>query len=176
MIRKMLNASRLQEEVSRRINRMHSLVEEGAKIRVPRPRLCEPDKTGCNWEMKHFGSAAGFERDIEAVLKAVQAEYNLSTEANEADHPLADSPGASEAGNPFAASTGAQEAGNPFAASTATKDAANPFAASPATKDAANPLAASPATKDAGDPFAASPGSQDAGNPFADFPDSKERG
>jgi hypothetical protein len=51
------------------------------KIRVPRPQLQEPDETGCNWTMKHFGNAAGFERDIAAVLKAVRAQYNLSSEA-----------------------------------------------------------------------------------------------
>ncbi|MBB5501301.1 hypothetical protein [Paraburkholderia sp. MM5384-R2] len=35
------------------------------------------DKTGCNWNMTHFGNAVGFERDIEGVLKTVRAEYNL---------------------------------------------------------------------------------------------------
>lgn len=90
MIRKVLNASRLQEEVNRRIHRLHEVVEDGVKIRVPRPQLCEPDKTGCNWEMKHFGNAAGFERSVEAVLSAMRAEYNLSTEAKESGNPFAD--------------------------------------------------------------------------------------
>ncbi|GAB3627034.1 hypothetical protein PTE30175_05048 [Pandoraea terrae] len=85
MTRKFLNASRLQDEVSRRIHRIHEVVEDGVKIRVPRPQLQEPDKTGCNWDMKHFGNAAGFERDIAAVLKAVRAEYNLSGEAKDLD-------------------------------------------------------------------------------------------
>ncbi len=52
MIRKTLNASRLQDEVSRRIHRIHEIVEDGVKIRVPRPQLQEPDETGCNWTMK----------------------------------------------------------------------------------------------------------------------------
>lgn len=78
MIRKTLNASRLQDEVSRRLHRIHEIVEDGVKIRVPRPQKQEPDKSGCNWTMKHFGNAVGYERFIEEVLTAVQADYNLS--------------------------------------------------------------------------------------------------
>ncbi|WP_118180248.1 hypothetical protein [Paraburkholderia phosphatilytica] len=84
MIRKTLNASRLQEQVARRLNRMPSIVEDGVKITVPRPSLLsEPDRTGCNWTMKHFGNAAGFERDIDTVLQAVQREYNLADDASD---------------------------------------------------------------------------------------------
>ncbi len=98
MIRKSLNASQLQQEVQRRLQRLLDAAEDGAKIRVPRPQPQPPDKTGCNWTMKHFGNAAGFERDIEAVLRAVRAEYNLSTEAGAgakraAADPFADFPG-----------------------------------------------------------------------------------
>ena len=90
MIRKTLNASRLQQEVDRRIHRLQEVVEDGVKIRVPRPQLQEPDKTGCNWNMTNFGNAVGFERDIERVLKAVRAEYNLSTETKDASNPFED--------------------------------------------------------------------------------------
>jgi hypothetical protein len=57
---------------------------------VPRPQLQEPDKTGCNWDMAHFGNAVGFERDIEGVLKAVRAEYNLTTEVKDTGNPFGD--------------------------------------------------------------------------------------
>jgi len=90
MIRKTLNASQLQQEVNRRIHRLQEIVEDGVKIRVPRPQLQEPDKTGCNWNMTHFGNAVGFERDIEGVLKAVRAEYNLNTEVKDAGNPFGD--------------------------------------------------------------------------------------
>jgi len=40
--------------------------------------------------MTHFGNAVGFERDVEAVLKAVRAEYNLSTEAKSSGNPFED--------------------------------------------------------------------------------------
>ncbi len=40
--------------------------------------------------MRHFGNAIGFERSIEGVLKAVRAEYNLSTEAKEKVDPFGD--------------------------------------------------------------------------------------
>ncbi|MBB5444891.1 hypothetical protein HDG32_007327 [Paraburkholderia sp. CI2] len=90
MIRKTLNASQLQQEVSRRIHRLQEIVEDGVKIRVPRPQLQEADKTGCNWNMTHFGNAIGFERDIEGVLKAMRAEYNLSTEVKDTGNPFGD--------------------------------------------------------------------------------------
>jgi hypothetical protein len=90
MIRKVLTASRLQQEVDRRIHRLHEVVEDGVKIQVPRPKLKAADETGCNWSMKHFGNAVGFERSVEAVLKAVRAEYNLSTETKEKTNPFGD--------------------------------------------------------------------------------------
>jgi hypothetical protein len=90
MIRKALNASRLQQEVDRRIHRLPEVVEDGVKIQVPRPQLREVDKTGCNWSMKHFGNAVGFERSIEHVLQAVRAEYNLSSEVKEKVDPFGD--------------------------------------------------------------------------------------
>jgi hypothetical protein len=88
MIRRTLNASQLQQEVNRRIHRLQEIIEDGVKIRVPRPQLQEPDKTGCNWNMTHFGNAVGFERDIEGVLKAVRAEYNLNTEVKDTGNPF----------------------------------------------------------------------------------------
>ncbi|CAB3668549.1 hypothetical protein [Trinickia soli] len=78
MTRKTRNASQLQEEVSRRIHRIHEIVEDGVKIRVPRPQKQPPDTTGCNWTMKHFGNAVGYERFVDDVLTAVRAEYHLS--------------------------------------------------------------------------------------------------
>jgi len=90
MIRKTLNASQLQQEVNRRIHRLQEIVEDGVKIRVPRPQLQEPDKTGCNWNMTNFGNAIGFERDIEGVLKSVRAEYNLNTEVKDTGNPFGD--------------------------------------------------------------------------------------
>ncbi|MFM0557621.1 hypothetical protein P0D69_42790 [Paraburkholderia sediminicola] len=90
MIRKTLNASQLQQEVNRRIHRLQEIVGDGVKIRVPRPQLQEADKTGCNWNMTHLGNAVGFERDIEGVLKAVRAEYNLNTEVKDTGNPFGD--------------------------------------------------------------------------------------
>jgi len=37
MVRKKLNASRLQQEVSRRLQRLQEVVDEGVLIGVPRP-------------------------------------------------------------------------------------------------------------------------------------------
>jgi len=92
MIRKTRTASQLQDEVSRRLQRLPDLVEEGAKIRVPRPQLQEPDASGCNWNMKHFGNAAGYDRAIAEVLAAVRKEFNLSTETKSLDSLFGDPP------------------------------------------------------------------------------------
>ncbi|MDR5803743.1 hypothetical protein [Caballeronia sp. LZ001] len=72
------------------MHRLQEIVEDGVKIRVPRPQWQEPDKTGCDWNMAHFRNAVGFERDIDGVLKAVRAEYNLSTESKSASDPFGD--------------------------------------------------------------------------------------
>jgi hypothetical protein len=78
MTRKTRSASQLQEQVSRRLHGIHEIVEDGVKIHVPRPQKQTPDATGCNWTMKHFGNAVGYERFVDEVLTAVRAEYNLS--------------------------------------------------------------------------------------------------
>ncbi len=88
MIRKTLNTSQLQQEVHRRIHRLQKIIEDGGKIRVPRPQLQKPDKTGCNWNMTHFGNAVGFERDIEGVLETVRAEYRHNTEVKDTGNPF----------------------------------------------------------------------------------------
>ena len=94
MIRKTLNASQLQQEVNRRLHRLQEIVEDGVKIRVPRPQLQEPDKTGCNWDMKHFGNLAGHERDVAAIVAAVRKEFNLSTETRDLNNLFGDTPNA----------------------------------------------------------------------------------
>jgi hypothetical protein len=83
MIRKTRTASQLQDEVSRRIQRLPDIVEEGVKIRVPRPQLQPPDASGCNWDMKHFGNLAGHERSVAAIVAAVRKEFNLSTDTKD---------------------------------------------------------------------------------------------
>ncbi len=123
MLRKTLNASRLQEEVHRRIHKLQEVVEDGVKIGVPRPQLQEPDRSGCNWTMQHFHNAAGFEASVARVLEQVQAEYNIAQAKDEA---VEDDVG-QQAGtcDPFG---GAKRAGaeNPFGGSKPAQ-AANPF-------------------------------------------------
>ncbi|SIT45383.1 conserved hypothetical protein [Paraburkholderia piptadeniae] len=92
MLRKTRTASQLQDEVSRRIHRAQEVVDDGVKIRVPRPQSQEPDASGCNWTMKHFGNAIGFERIVDDALKAVQKEYNLSEETKDINSLFGDPP------------------------------------------------------------------------------------
>lgn len=92
MLRKTRTASQLQDEVSRRIHRTPEVVEDGVKIRVPRPQLQQADASGCNWTMKHFGNAIGFERVVDDALKTVQKEYNLSEETRDPNSLFGDCP------------------------------------------------------------------------------------
>lgn len=150
MLRKTLNASRLQDEVKRRLQRLQEVVEDGVKIVVPRPQIQAADRTGCNWTMKHFGNAAGFEASIAGVLAQVQNEYNLAegdeaadaTEAEETPRRAAADPfggaGASNAPvNPFGDTTRAAKA-NPFGDATPAKSGGDPFGAPQAPDDEAN--------------------------------------
>ncbi|CAM2186794.1 conserved hypothetical protein [Paraburkholderia sacchari] len=150
MLRKTLNASRLQEEVKRRIHLLQEVVDDGVKIGVPRPQPQTPDRTGCNWTMRNFGNAAGFEASIGGVLAQVQAEYNLAAQEGEESEatrapaedpfggthapakvdPFSDSsgdPGPAPAANPFA---GAQPAGS-------SKASADPFGSPASPQDSA---------------------------------------
>ncbi len=124
MLRKTLNASRLQEEVKRRLQRRQEVVEDGVKINVPRPQVQEPDRTGCNWTMRHFGNAAGFESTIAGVLAQVQAEYNLAVDDEAMD---ADTSGQPPRANPFGDSA-PKPVANPFGGDAPAK-AADPFGA-----------------------------------------------
>jgi len=123
MLRKTLNASRLQEEVHRRIHRLQEVLEDGVKIGVPRPQRQEPDRSGCNWTMQHFGNAAGFEASIARVLAQVQAEYNLAQAPDEAVEPEADL--SQDTRDPFGG-TKRTAAENPFGGSKPAR-AENPF-------------------------------------------------
>jgi len=130
MLRKTLNASRLQEEVHRRIHRLQEVIDDGVKIGVPRPQMQAPDRSGCNWTMEHFHNAAGFEASVARVLEQVRTEYNLAQAPDEAAEEEA-----AKAADPFGATKRAA-AENPFGGSKPAA-AANPFgdARAPLTQD-----------------------------------------
>ncbi len=71
-------ARALQDEVSRRIQRIDDIVEDGAKIKVPAPQPHARDARGRNWDMKAFGNAAGHERSIRAVVDKARDEFDLA--------------------------------------------------------------------------------------------------
>lgn len=154
MLRKTLNASRLQAEVSRRLHKLQEVIDDGVKFVVPRPRLQSADRTGCNWTMKHFGNAAGFEAVIAEVLATVQAEYNLASD--EDDREAAGDPRSVTNTNPFGEAAGPAEKANPFGVAAGPAKVSNPFGEG--------------APKKAGDPFSAeelsTPVSKRPANPF----------
>jgi hypothetical protein len=160
MHRKTLSASRLQDEVKRRLQRLQEVVEDGVKIVVPRPQAQEPDRSGCNWTMRHFGNAAGFEASIAGVLAQVQREYNLTADAQEE----ADDEQATHADDPFGG-TRAPASVNPFGES-APKANTNPFGGEAPAK-AGDPFGASSGAAGERDAKAETPGKRPA-NPFGD--------
>lgn len=147
MLRKTLNASRLQDEVSRRLHKLQEVIDDGVKFTVPRPQLQSADRMGCNWTMKHFGNAAGFESAIADVLAKVQAEYNLAADDEEAAEWTGDPFGGSkpeDAANPFGRAAGPAKTTNPFGDSSSAKPG-DPFggsgdASAPAPKRPGNPF------------------------------------
>ncbi len=161
MLRKTLNASRLHEEVKRRLQRRQEVVEDGVKIVVPRPQAQEPDRTGCNWTMRHFGNAAGFESTIAGVLAQVQAEYNLAADADAMEAGKSEQP--PRADDPFGG-TRAPASANPFGDS-APKPETNPFGGDAPAK-AGDPFGAFGASDEQGDKKE-TPGKRPA-NPFGD--------
>jgi len=157
MIRRTMNASRLQQEVSRRLQRMQEVVDDGVRIGVPRPQFQAPDAGGCNWTMKHFGNAAGFEAVIADVLERVRAEYNL---ADDVDVQEAAAP--QSGADPFGGESKRAERANPFGG-TKPPERANPFREARST-NAGDPFASphqpdgdavAPQKKPPRDPFAA---------------------
>lgn len=170
MHRKTLNASRLQDEVKRRLQRLQEVVEDGVKIVVPRPQVQEPDRSGCNWTMRHFGNAAGFEASIAGVLAQVQREYNLAAEAQgEAEEQVeseVELEKPARADDPFGG-TRAPASANPFGEST-PKPKTNPFGGDAPAK-AGDPFSASGASGPFGaqDEKEETPGQRPA-NPFGD--------
>ena len=81
----------LQDEVSRRVQQIDEIGEDGAKIRVPMPEPHPRDARGRNWDMKGFGRGTGYEAGIRAAVDKVRDEFDLSdTVENRAPNPFGD--------------------------------------------------------------------------------------
>ncbi|CAG9171979.1 hypothetical protein LMG23992_02088 [Cupriavidus laharis] len=81
----------LQDEVSRRVQQIDEIGEDGARIRVPMPEPHPRDARGRNWDMKGFGKATGYEASIRAVVDKVRDEFDLSDAIeNRAPNPFGD--------------------------------------------------------------------------------------
>lgn len=80
MTRQTKDAAGLQAEVSRLINALRDVQEDGVSIKVPRPVPVErTDESKPNWTMRErdFGNARGFERDIAKIVAEAQKRYDL---------------------------------------------------------------------------------------------------
>ena len=81
----------LQDEVSRRIQQIYEVGEDGAKVRVPAPVPHARDARGRNWDMSGFGNATGYEASIRAVVDQVRDEFDLNESLeNRAPNPFGD--------------------------------------------------------------------------------------
>ncbi len=82
----------LQDEVSRRIQQIDEIAEDGARIRVPEPKPHPRDARGRNWDMAGpFGSTRGYEASIRAVIDKVRDEFDLGDDpASRTPNPFGD--------------------------------------------------------------------------------------
>jgi len=91
MAKRERSARLLQEEVSRRIQRIDEIADEGARIRVPLPQPHPRDARGRNWDMKGVGQSTGHERAIRAVVDRMRDEFDLGdAPASSAPNPFGD--------------------------------------------------------------------------------------
>ncbi|RZT41687.1 hypothetical protein [Cupriavidus agavae] len=67
----------IKEEVSRRIQQIDEIADEGMRVRVPDPTPHPRDARGRNWDMGRFGNARGYEQAIRAVVDDVRDEFDL---------------------------------------------------------------------------------------------------
>lgn len=67
----------IKEEVSRRIQNIDEIADDGARVRVPDPTPHDRDARGRNWDMGRFGNARGYEASIRAVVDDVRDEFDL---------------------------------------------------------------------------------------------------
>jgi len=67
----------IKEEVSRRIQNIDEIADDGTRVRVPDPTPHARDARGRNWDMARFGNARGYEAAIRAVVDEVREEFDL---------------------------------------------------------------------------------------------------
>ncbi|CAG2156279.1 hypothetical protein D3C81_980200 [compost metagenome] len=70
----------IMEEVSRRVQQIDEIADEGRHIQVPDPQPHPRDGRGRNWDMARFGNARGFEAAIRNVVDDVRDEFDLTDE------------------------------------------------------------------------------------------------
>lgn len=91
-------ARALQDEASRRIQRLDDIVEEGLKVRVPPPAPHARDARGRNWDMRLPGNLRAYERPLRAVIDRLRDEFDLAVAKTDApgteEDPFVDLPGA----------------------------------------------------------------------------------
>lgn len=81
----------IKEEVSRRIQQIDEIADEGMRVRVPDPMPHERDARGRNWDMGRFGNARGYEGAIRTVVDDVRDEFDLVDDpASKAPNPFGD--------------------------------------------------------------------------------------
>lgn len=81
----------IKEEVSRRIQNIDEIADDGARVRVPDPEPHARDVRGRNWDMARFGNARGYEAAIRAVVDDVRDEFDLIDDvASKAPNPFGD--------------------------------------------------------------------------------------
>jgi hypothetical protein len=80
----------LQDEVSRRIQQIDEIGEDGPRIRVPAPLPHPRDARGRNWDMV-LDNLQGYAASVRAVVDKVRDEFDLNDALeNRAPNPFGD--------------------------------------------------------------------------------------
>ncbi|AOY96178.1 hypothetical protein BKK79_31640 [Cupriavidus sp. USMAA2-4] len=91
MAKRERSARVLQEEASRRIQKVDEIADEGARIRVPLPQAHPRDARGRNWDIKGIGKGSGHERAVREVVDRLRDEFDLGeAPAGSAPNPFGD--------------------------------------------------------------------------------------
>lgn len=77
MAREIQTAEEIQKIVQDLIDRTEEVRKDGAKIGVPIPYKHETDEGGCNWNMKFFQNATGYESTIRKIVSWARSQFNL---------------------------------------------------------------------------------------------------
>lgn len=77
MSKKILYATEIQQLLQSRIDAIHEIAEDKAKVIAPLPHWHEEDENGGNWDISTLRNPNGYIHQILAVIENLKREVNL---------------------------------------------------------------------------------------------------